>query len=368
MKTKTQNLTAEATAWATAWAARKLGSTAKTEAGQRRVVGTKLFKILSEHNPYYVDSLEDAYLLALQSTAVAVMEEETKHFACVKRERKTIKKLPVYARSRFAETAEVKKTYQSHAGTNILPRHLEDAIQNLAFDTIFSLPENKRYRKIYYGKNSLVGGHRERSKNRGWDRIVWHYADYSATISPDHRRVWVDYGLGFREYQILTNGSTIIGGRKIRKSDWSSKTILKPHHLRHLYEGAIRGQGIIWRWNRQEKSGAYIQIVSGEVFHTPKIITETAKSVFLSAITAFKKRRDEKIKKQAELKNLENIYVTAADSILAGNCKTQTEQFNNDIDKKYGMHIWAISASALLQLRDDNYTRRAVRQAISHGR
>jgi len=118
----------------------------------------------------------------------------------------------------------------------------------------------------------------------------------------------------------------------------------------------------VWRWNLEEKAGEYIHITTGEVYHTPAF-ARSAKTIFAEAIHAFRLRRDEKKRKQAELKSLENIYVTAADSIAAGNCRVNTEQFNHDLDKKYGVHIIAVSGAALLQMRDDSYTRRAVQYA-----
>lgn len=65
-----------------------------------------------------------------------------------------------------------------------------------------------------------------------------------------------------------------------------------------------------------------------------------------------------------ELKS--KVFVTFNDSVKAGNCKVGTELFYNTIPLvRKGFHVRAMRADALLSLRDDSYTRRAVHQAIS---
>lgn len=346
---KQQNLMAEATAWAL----EQSESAAKTEKGIARAVE----KWLNGRD------LTATYIDALQEIASRIMADDIKHRAQVTVERKSIRKIPIYARYRFSQTPEVQKTYASRAGTENIPDYIDDVIRDLAFDTIFSRSEYSRYRKIYAGQNRRSAGLRTETNGKfGWDEVVWHYADFSATLSPDKRKIYVDFGVGFKEYQILTSGSCRIGRTNILRPEEKSGIVLKPHHLCRLYASAIRGHGIVWRWNLKEKAGEYIHIASGESFHTPGF-TRKPKEVFHEAVIAFRKRRDEKKRKQEELKSLENIYVTASASIEAGNCKVKTEEFNHELDKKYGMHIFAMSAAALLVMRDDDYTRRAVRYA-----
>ncbi|MBT9165213.1 MAG: hypothetical protein DDT23_01228 [candidate division WS2 bacterium] len=283
------------------------------------------------------------------------------YLSAVERERETLQEIPAYAQYRYTTIPQLREEYRKFAGTIDIPDYIEKAVAKLAYHIQFA---SSRLRKRYQGENMRKAGIRtEDNGNYGWSRVVWHYADYSATISPDQKHIWIDYGKGFREYQILTSGGCVIGRRHIRKPEMKTKTVLKPHHLRRLYESAIRGNGIVWRWNTEEKAGAYIHTVSGESYHTPAFTTEP-KKVFREAVRAFRLRRNEKKRKEAELKALEKVYVTAEDSVAAGNCRVRTENFQKELTEKYGMPIIAISATALLAIRDDNYTRRAVRYAM----
>ena len=90
---KTRNLAAEATTWALEQSA----STAKTEKGIIKAVD----KWLTGRD------LVSTYLDALQASASAVMSADLKHRAEITAERKSILKIPAYARARFATTAEV---------------------------------------------------------------------------------------------------------------------------------------------------------------------------------------------------------------------------------------------------------------------
>ncbi|MBT9169524.1 MAG: hypothetical protein DDT19_02884 [Syntrophomonadaceae bacterium] len=283
------------------------------------------------------------------------------YLSTVEREQEALQEIPTYARYRYTTIPQLREEYRKFAGTIDVPDYIEKAVAQLAYHIQFA---SSRLRKRYQGENMRKAGIRTQDNgNYGWNRVVWHYADYSAVISADGTRIYVDYGKGFREYQILTSGGCVIGKQYIRKPEEKSKITFKPHHSRRLYESAIRGDGVVWRWNMKEKAGEYIHIASGESYHTP-IYTAEPKKVFREAVRAFRLRRNEKKRKQAELKSLERVYVTAEDSIAAGNCRVRTENFQKELAEKYGMPIIAISATALLAMRDDNYTRRAVRYAM----
>lgn len=348
---KERNLTKEATAWAAA----QCGTKAKTEKGIEKAVR----KWLADKE------LVTEYINFLQENAEIEMTFAIRHRTDVLADRKNLKKYPVYARFFLAKTTEAKKTYRGKKGTQNLPDYLSSAISKIAYSNIFG---GTRCRKKYLGSSAEVAGMRTEDNGKGgWDRVVWHYADYVAILSPDNQ-LYVDVGDEGKEYMILGNGSTRILGQNIRKPADTSPVTLKPHHLRKIYEGAIRGGALVWRWNLKEKAGEYIHIATGESYHTPAFTREPVK-IFLEAVRAFQKRRDEKL---ATVKRLQSekvltekanvIFVGLEDSYHSGNCKTLTNEFAKSVYEKFGGEV-CISAQALLELRDDSYTRRACVEA-----
>ena len=308
------------------------------------------------------------YLYDAHNAALA----EDQHRIVVAAERKSIRQHPVYARYYLAKTQEVKKIYEAKKGSKEKAEYVEKEISNLAYRKIFG---NSSLRKTYNGINSLHAGCRTTDNGKcGWNRVVWHYADYSAILSPDSLRIYVDYGNGYKEYQIATNGSCVIGDRKIRKSIEKETIILKPHHLRKLYERVLRGKNIVWRWNMAEKKGEYIHVTSGERYHTPCHVSIQPYKIFKVAVIAFKKRRDEKkedkqrqIAEQMLIAHAELYYADMQDSKKAGNCETLTRDYAQHIFQKIGAQgECAVRCDIILADRDDSYTRRACIYAVMH--
>jgi len=99
-----------------------------------------------------------------------------------------------------------------------------------------------------------------------------------------------------------------------------------------------------------------------------KKITDTQ---FSEARSAIQKRRETRVmdEKRKKIFNsmLTRVFVSYNDSVSAGNCPVGTRNFIENLPLvKKGFHIRAIKASALLTLRNDPYTQRAVRYAIEH--
>lgn len=115
--------------------------------------------------------------------------------------------------------------------------------------------------------------------------------------------------------------------------------------------------------------GAYLSY-RGHDYHFDGIINKNSIEKVRSAI---KERRLSDIKLYLEQKTakeqfknlLPKTFVTVKDSIDAGNCPAGTMHFYNNLDLvKKGFHLRALRADALLKIRDDQYTRRAVNVAM----
>lgn len=115
--------------------------------------------------------------------------------------------------------------------------------------------------------------------------------------------------------------------------------------------------------------GAYL-LYRGHDYHFDGIINKRSIEVVREAIkqrrlSDVRSYREQKLKKDQFNALLSQTFVTIEDSISAGNCRMGTMNFYKDLPLvKKGFHLRALRADALLQLRDDRYTRRAVNTAI----
>ncbi len=115
--------------------------------------------------------------------------------------------------------------------------------------------------------------------------------------------------------------------------------------------------------------GAYLSY-RGHSYHFDGIINKRSIEKVREAIkqrrlSDIKLYREQKTAKEQFKKLLPKTFVTVHDSIAAGNCKIGTMNFYNSLPiVQKGFHLRALRADALLQLRDDKYTRRAVSKAI----
>jgi hypothetical protein len=115
--------------------------------------------------------------------------------------------------------------------------------------------------------------------------------------------------------------------------------------------------------------GAYLSY-RGHDYHFDGIINKNAIEKVREAI---KERRLQDIKSYSEQKLqkekfdslISKTFVTIEDSIKAGNCRTGTLNFYNNLSfVQKGFKLRALRADALLKIRDDKFTRRAVNAAI----
>ncbi|MDI3504950.1 MAG: hypothetical protein PWQ81_172 [Bacteroidota bacterium] len=115
--------------------------------------------------------------------------------------------------------------------------------------------------------------------------------------------------------------------------------------------------------------GAYL-FYRGHDYHFDGIINKRSIEMVREAIkqrrlSDVRSYREQKLKKDQFNNLLSKTFVTIEDSIASGNCRAGTLNFYNNLSLvKKGFHLRALRADALLQLRDDRYTRRAVSKAI----
>jgi hypothetical protein len=126
----------------------------------------------------------------------------------------------------------------------------------------------------------------------------------------------------------------------------------------------IRGEKIC-----VDRLGAYLSYRNND-YHFDGIINKRSIEMVREAIkerrlSDVRSYREQKLKKDQFNALLPKTFVTIEDSISAGNCPAGTLNFYNNLSLvKKGFHLRALRADALLQLRDDRYTRRAVSKAI----
>lgn len=115
--------------------------------------------------------------------------------------------------------------------------------------------------------------------------------------------------------------------------------------------------------------GAFLQY-RGHDYHFPGTITKKSIAEMREAIRDrrlkdIRSYRLQKLQKEEWLSLAKKTYVTIDDSIAAGNCEVGTMHFYNNLSiVKKGFHLRALRADALLQIRNDDYTNRAVNVAI----
>lgn len=115
--------------------------------------------------------------------------------------------------------------------------------------------------------------------------------------------------------------------------------------------------------------GAYLSY-RGHDYHfdgiiNKKSIEKTREAIKERRLSDIRLYRRQKLSKEQFNALLPKTFVTIEDSLEAGNCKIGTMNFYNSLPiVQKGFHLRALRADALLQIRDDIYTKRAVNVAI----
>lgn len=294
---------------------------------------------------------------------------------------KAMQKLPAFVRVELLPaTVEGKhlstsyiKMYRDKQGQT--PDYVRRVIESASYE----VADWGRLRKTYVGSNNFYCHGIRTETNGKWGKkmVSWHYADYYIAVNPDITKAFYKLANGERgTFCITRNGSFKFSGRIYRKPKFiSSETGIKPHHIRRSAEKVLRGN-IRFEWDRKERSGMFVDNLTGEQYHFQPATSGTASTslfyqkMFRNALDAFRKRRREKARREhyEKVKNFmlhrkEQIFVSICDSTRAGNCKFGTDSFvksklNIDPEK-----VGAVTVGRILEQREDNFTLRACAEA-----
>lgn len=272
-----------------------------------------------------------------------------------KNEMLELKQHPAWARYYIATCPENRKKYRRYAGTRTLPPDIREKIEAMAYETFFS---ESRLRKTYEGKNAYPRVRTETNGRSGWDCVSWHYADYFAVIAPNGKKIYINVGKGYDYIYISEHFSSFAGEKSRREKPESPPVVITHRATRRGLKKYLRMSRMSIQYDRETSSPMFIT-ATGEKYHfTP---SRFPKNEFRRAVNAFRKRRQEKIEEKQFMQRAQTVFVGVADSIAAGNCVTETEKFANQY---YSRGIGAVRGDAILRMRDDRYTRRAVARAI----
>lgn len=334
----------------------ELRSNARTAAGKERAIQNWKAR-------HGIVNICDYYISALMSVAQDEMRMDFQHRDTVAKETVSIKEHPIWVRSIIAETEEVQKKYKSKMGKYV-ECWKDDRCKEIAHSDVMSYT---RKRKVWNGYNGKYAGlHTNTNGKTGWDCVSDHYCNYTAIVDQaGHYIAFRSHAVG--EFEIFkTCGKKM----KARGKVYSQQLVIaergeeKPHILRRFFSLSIpRNSGITWEWDRQEKKGYYLHGV--EKYHTISMIGNRKSREYLhEAVEAFQKRRNEKIAKDKEdaiFAHLDSVFVSREDSIKAGNCVRDTEEFENGLMAEIGAEgECAIRADLVWAKRQDNYTKRAI--------
>ena len=127
----------------------------------------------------------------------------------------------------------------------------------------------------------------------------------------------------------------------------------------------IRGEKIC-----VDRLGAYLSYRNNDYHFDNSIVNkrsiEKAREVIKERrLQDIRSHREQKLQKEKFDNLISKTFVTIDDSIKAGNCKVGIMHFYNNLELvNKGFKLRALRADALLRIRDDKYTRRAVNAAM----
>jgi len=339
-------------------------STAATPGGRRRWAERRAAE-LGE------DSIRSAFLRVCRALAESQRLADEKMQAADARERKALAKLPAAVRYHYA-SARLQARYRRWAGEKIA----NVTVSRLAYD----LTDFGRLRKTYAGRWTARPTIRTQDNGKcGWDKVVWHYANYCAVRldqTPIHRVFFA-----YPEHTEIVYGTP--RGLYREKQFYAyhpQRLVAVTVHAHHIVRALRAHCPAICeiRWDREARRPEIVEKSTGERYHvetTPHRETEWYRSQILAAVAAFRKRRLEAATSAARTaaearirERAESVYVSVEDSYDSGNCHPLSDQFASEMWAALGaVGPCAVRADLILARRDDSYTRRAVlAAAIAH--
>jgi hypothetical protein len=183
------------------------------------------------------------------------------------------------------------------------------------------------------------------------------------SASCESRKVWSDHGKWSSSATITTDLPTLLEFPTLRTKDGLG--LCKAEKIGN------REYKITWI---EQSLGVSLKTVEGYLirgYHCKAISIEQARkkaaTARANALGATIRSRNDKRAKRLGLASLRAVFVALEDSLAAGNCKSSSEQFASRVWQQLGASgPCAVRADVMLQIRDDNYTRRALGAAMSH--
>lgn len=317
------------------------------------------------------NNVVDTYLTYLKDCAIKEMKQDFAEREAYQKEKKSLRKYPSFARYYYAKHQSYK--YKKFAGTRCITEEIEKILRKSVFN---NLQNYTNYRKIYEGINADEAGWRTEDNGKwGWNKVVWHYADYIAIMSKDKKQIFLDDSYHSTICKLSPNQRFLKIKNEIFKIELrKEKYDVKIHSLRRVYTQAIHHAAknfIKLVYNNKNLELYYLDVKTGEKYHlNTKDYGQAKRATMIfkdNVVPAFRKRRAEK---KAEDKRIQaekylaehskEIFVTRDNSLDAGNCVTYTDDYIAKLNKAiFPARLKSIRADVLLKLRDDDYTHRA---------
>lgn len=280
--------------------------------------------------------------------------------------------LPIKARARAKRLAG--RQYEG-AQLSVLRRHAQSAAD---------YGRRNNVGEPYYDPAAFVGddapgfktiNHGRYSWRCRYDRYTYH-ALYAAIQSQDGRRLWYAAPDGER-YQgaISPRGSILLrSGAKsiVSLTPWDS-----PRAGYHLKAAVRAVNKLIARGNEQytcridDGVPCVWEISTGEAYHAKGIplgrVLSSARAAFASRALQEKQTAARAALDRLLAQRGHAVWVSVSDSLSAGNCAHGTDAFVQQLRAHLGAdgEIGAVTAAAILAMRDDAYTRRACHVAAA---
>ena len=199
MKTKSQKQSAEFIAAYTNWAIENSNTRAKTDKG--------ISEALKAFEGKKKMSMREAYITTLHDSALKNNANYTKAMI----ERAFLAAYPEFVKAFYSEYIINKSIWSAKAGSmEDIPKSLVEVVKKIASDKIFA---GKRLQKTFFGRNMINRSHEVDSGFRtvdngkyGWDRVVWHYADYTIIFNKSKTKAFIKIGNKF-DVAKITNGT-----------------------------------------------------------------------------------------------------------------------------------------------------------------
>jgi len=290
---------------------------------------------------------------------------------------KEFRKLPQFVKSTFLYTRGIRsnkilKKYSSLISQDV-PGYIEREISAMSY----SSTDWGRLRKTYEGINIFhCDGIRTEDNGRGgYKKVVWHYADFFVCFNKEKTKGYYKLSNGNSGiFSITKNGTCKPFDAVLIKPNSADSSKITGKNLSKIFNKYLKLGLFELKFDKKQNTYMIVEKATNEEYHISRNLinykyTSAVKYIISNAISAFKSRRDEKLRSEKTEKakkyletHLNSVFVSISDSKKAGNCDFGTRKFaeeiNIDLEK-----IGGVVAAEILENRNDQFTQRACIQA-----